>query len=130
MKVARRVQDDLLEIDGISQVSMAGDSPYEISIEASATQLLSYGLSLQDLANAIRQFSIDLPAGAIDSQSGSFSLRTRGQAYSAEDFARVPVVSADGAEVPLGELAEIRDGFEEGEKREPHIIKRRENHTV
>lgn len=117
MKVARRVQDDLLEIDGISQVSMAGDSPYEISIEASATQLLSYGLSLQDLANAIRQFSIDLPAGAIDSASGSFSLRTRGQAYSAEDFAQVPVVSATGAEVPLGEVAKIRDGFEEGEKR-------------
>lgn len=117
MKVARRVQDDLLEIEGISQVSMAGDSAYEISIEASPTQLISYGLSLQDLANAVRQFSIDLPAGAIDSESGSFSLRTRGQAYSAEDFARVPIVTGGGGEVLLGEVAKIRDGFEEGEKR-------------
>ena len=116
-KVARRVQEDLLEIKGISQVAMAGDRRYEISIEASATRLMSYGLSLQDLANAVRDFSIDLPAGSIDSQSGSFSIRTRGQAYSAEDFARVPIVSAGGAEVPLGEVAEIRDGFEEGEKR-------------
>ena len=55
--------------------------------------------------------------GSIDSQSGSFSLRTRGQAYSAEDFARVPIVSAGGAEVLLGDVAEIHDGFEEGEKR-------------
>lgn len=117
MKVARRVQDDLLELDGISQVSMAGDSPYEISIEASPARLLSYGLGLQDLANAIRQSSVDMPAGAIDSESGSFSLRTRGQAYSAEEFARVPVVLPDGGEVTLGEVADIRDGFEEGEKR-------------
>ena len=117
MKVARRVQDDLLELEGISQVDMAGDSPFEISIEASPTRLLSYGLSLEDLTNAIRQSSIDLPAGAIDSESGSFSLRTRGQAYSAEDFARVPVVSDDGGEVLLGEVATIHDGFEEGEKR-------------
>lgn len=117
IKVARRVQEDLLEIKGISQVAMAGENRYEISIEASATRLMSYGLSLQDLSNAVQQFSIDLPAGSIDTQSGSFSIRTRGQAYSAEDFAQVPIVTASGAEVPLGEVAEIRDGFEEGEKR-------------
>lgn len=116
-KVARRVQEDLLEIKGISQVAMSGNRPYEISIEAPAERLMSYGLSFQDLANAVREFSVDLPAGSIDSQSGSYSLRTRGQAYSAEDFARVPIVSAGGAEVLLGDVAEIHDGFEEGEKR-------------
>lgn len=116
-KVARRVQEDLLEIQGISLAAMTGDRPYEIAIEASAERLTSYGISLQHLADAIRAFSIDLPAGSIDSQSGSFSLRTRGQAYLARDFARLPIVSVDGAEVLLGDVATIHDGFEEGEKR-------------
>lgn len=115
-KVARRVQEDLLEIKGLSQVAMTGGRRYEISIEASALRLQSYGLSFQDLANAVRGFSIDLPAGSIDSESGTFSLRTRGQAYSAVDFAKVPIVSANGAEVVLGDIAEIHDGFEEGDK--------------
>ena len=117
MQVARRVTEDLLELPGISLCDMVGDRPFEISVEAKADKLLSYGLSFQDLADAIRRFSIDLPAGAIDSESGTYVVRTRGQAYSVDDFARIPIRSANGAEVLLGEIATIHDGFEEGEKR-------------
>ncbi len=116
-KVARRVMDDLLELPGISRAEISGGRLPEISIEASADKLLSYNLSFQDLADAIRRFSIDLPAGAIDSPSGTFIVRTRGQAYSAQEFANIPIRSNNGSEVRLGEVARIVDGFEEGEKR-------------
>ena len=115
--VARQVQEDLLELPGISLVSIAGGRRYEISIEADLDKLLAYGLSFQELADAIRRFSIDLPAGAIDSESGTFIVRTRGQAYSERDFSKIPIRAANGGEVLLGEIAEIRDGFEEGDKR-------------
>ncbi|MCA9260633.1 MAG: efflux RND transporter permease subunit, partial [Planctomycetales bacterium] len=115
-EVARRVQEDVLALPGISRAAVEGDRRYEISVEADPEKLLSYGLSFQDLANAIRQFSIDLPAGAIDSDSGTFIIRTRGQAYSERDFRQVPIRAADGADVLLGEVATIHDGFEEGEK--------------
>ena len=58
-----------------------------------------------------------LPAGAIDSESGTLVVRTRGQAYSQAEFARVPIRAANGAEVLLGDVAQIKDGFEEGDKR-------------
>ena len=88
----------------------------EISIEADHEKLLSYNLSFQDLADAIRRFSIDLPAGAIDSDSGTFIIRTKGQAYFENDFEDIPIRSADGAEVRLGDVAKVIDGFEEGDK--------------
>jgi multidrug efflux pump subunit AcrB len=116
-RVARQVQDDLLELPGISRCAIQGGRRYEISIEADTEKLLSYNLSFQELADAIRRFSIDMPAGAIDSPSGTFIVRTRGQAYSEQDFAKVPIRAANGAEVLLGEVAAIRDGFEEGDKR-------------
>ncbi len=50
-KVARRVQEDLLEMPGISRAAIEGDRRYEISIEANADKLLSYNLSFQDLAD-------------------------------------------------------------------------------
>ncbi|QEG37557.1 efflux RND transporter permease subunit [Bythopirellula goksoeyrii] len=115
-EVARRVQEDVLALPGVSRAQVQGDRRYEISVEVDSSQLLSYGLSFQDLADAIRQFSIDLPAGAIDSASGTFIIRTRGQAYSEREFKEVPIRAANGADVLLGEIATITDGFEEGEK--------------
>ena len=115
-EVARRVQSDLLELPGISRAKITGGRRYEISIEADADRLVSYNLTFQDLADSIRRFSIDLPAGAIDSESGTFVIRTRGQAYSSHDFSSIPIRAAGGAEVRLGDVANIVDGFEDGRK--------------
>ena len=115
-KVAQRVQENLLEIDGISIVNMAGERDYEIAIEADLERLQSYQLGFGDLANAVRRSSVDLPAGSIQSESGSLVVRTRGQAYTKADFSRIPIRAANGAEVLLGEVAEVKDGFEEGDK--------------
>ena len=116
-KVTRRVQQDLLEMPGISRAIIRGANDYEISVEADADKLLAFNLSFQDLADSIRGFSIDLPAGAIDSGSGTFIIRTRGQAYTGDEFAQIPVRSANGAEVLLGEVATIHDGFTEGQQK-------------
>ncbi|MFN0128020.1 MAG: efflux RND transporter permease subunit [Verrucomicrobiales bacterium] len=115
-RVARRVQEDILEMPGVSRAAMEGARRLEIAIEAKPDKLLAYNLSFQDLADAVRRFSIDLPAGAIESGSGTFVVRTRGQAYTGGDFANIPIRAANGSEVLLGEIAEVHDGFEEGDK--------------
>lgn len=115
-EVARRVQADILALPGVSRAQVQGDSRYEVSVEADLAKLISYGLSFQDLTDAIRNYSIDLPAGSIDSPGGSFVIRTRGQAYSEQEFSKLPIRRANGADVLLGEVATVNDGFEEGEK--------------
>lgn len=116
-KVTRRVYEDIIELPGISLAEIRGGSPREISIEADTERLQSYGLTFQDLADAIRRFSIDLPAGAIDSESGTFVVRTRGQAYTRRDFAEIPIRSVDGSVLNIGDIATIVDDFEQGQKR-------------
>jgi multidrug efflux pump subunit AcrB len=115
-KVAKRVQGDLLEIDGISLVNMQGERPYEIAIEADLERLEAYNLGFRDLADAIRRSSIDLPAGAIRSSSGTLMVRTRGQAYYRQEFEKIPIRAANGGQLLLSEVATVIDGFEEGEK--------------
>ncbi len=115
-EAARRVQEDLIALPGVSRANLSGDLLSEISIEAKADKLISYNLSFQDLADAIRRFSIDLPAGSIDSDSGTFVIRTRGQAYSERDFEKIPIRAANGAELQLGDIATVVDGFEDDEK--------------
>ncbi|MCB1096973.1 MAG: efflux RND transporter permease subunit [Verrucomicrobiae bacterium] len=115
-RAARRVRDDLIELDGISQAQLQGERPFEIAVEANQESLRSYGLGFQDLTNAIRQFSVDLPAGSIESSSGNLTVRAKGQAFTKEEFENIPLRASDGADVRLGEIAHVKDGFDE-EKR-------------
>ncbi len=64
--------------------------------------------------DAVRRSSVDMPAGSVKTHAGDILLRTKGQAYTGEDFARIGLISQmDGARVSLGDVAQIRDGFEE-----------------
>ena len=113
LEAARRVRDDLLNIPGISRVSEGRSIRRQLSIELDSSRMEAYDLSFQSVANAIRQFSIDLPAGAIRSSSGSIVVRTRGQAYTREDFAKIPLRSSNGSRLLLDEVAEITEDFHE-----------------
>ena len=109
-----RVRDDLLARPGLTQVTLEGARPYEIAVEVSATTLQKYALTLNDVSEAIRRSSLDLSAGSIRTKGGEVLLRTKAQAYVSADFAAIVLLtSEDGTRLTLGDLATIRDGFEE-----------------
>ena len=113
---ARLVRDQVSALPGVSTTEITGDSPLEISIEAKPDRLLHFGLSLSDITASIRRSSIDLPAGQVSTPSGSVLIRTTGQAYSREQFENIVLRSQDGAEIRLGDVATVLDGFEENPK--------------
>jgi len=108
--LATRVRDELEALSAVSSVSLSGTRDFEIGIEVSPQTLDAHGLSLSQIANAIDASSLDLAAGALSSSGGEVLLRTRGQAYSRDDFARIPILTrADGTRLELGEIASISD---------------------
>ena len=112
LKAARRVREDLTELPGISQAELQGASPIEISIEADPDRLRDFGLTYNDLAEAIRRTSLDLPAGQIQTDEGSLMIRTSGQAFTEEEFAKIILINNRGAAIKLGDIAKVSDGFE------------------
>jgi multidrug efflux pump subunit AcrB len=113
-ELTERVRDELVALPEVSLVELTGARNHEIAIEVSEATLDRHDLGLQNIVDAVQRSSIDLPAGTVKTRGGEILLRTKGQAYRGQDFARIPVISrADGTRVTLGELAEIRDGFEE-----------------
>lgn len=109
-----RVLDDISALPEVSLAELDGVRPYELAIEISEETLDRYGLTFDHIVKAIQSSSIDQPAGAIKTSRGKVMLRTRGQGYVAEDFARISILSrSDGTNLALGDIATIRDGFEE-----------------
>ena len=116
VKAARRIRDDLIEMPGISQAAVQGETRQEIAIEANLARLRDYGMGFSDLSEAVRRSSIDLPAGQIQTDEGNIIIRSKGQAYDKEQFESIVVRSQNGAEVLLRDVATVGDGFEENKK--------------
>ncbi len=115
-EVGRQIRDDIVAIEGISQVTLTYIRPYEISIEISEYALRRHGLTLDQVTQAVRDTSLDMPGGTIKTAGGEILIRSKGQAYRGEEFEHIVVMTReDGTNVTLGEIGEIRDGFAEGD---------------
>lgn len=111
---AEAIRDDLLAMDEITQAELAGVRPYEISIDIDEENLRRYNLTLEQVSQAVRRASIDLPAGSLKAASGEILVRTKERRYNQADYERVIIkVNKDGAALRLGEIARVRDTFEE-----------------
>jgi len=111
---AKQIRNEIVTLPGITRAELLGSRPYEISIEVSEFTLEQYGMSLVEVAQAVRRGSLDLPAGSIRSDAGDIQVRTKGQAYTGLDFEDILVrTNADGSRVLLKDVATIRDDFEE-----------------
>lgn len=119
-RLGEQTRDELSALPGISHAEIAGVRNEEIAIEIPEETLRKYNLSLETISRAIRASAIDLPAGVVKTESGDVSIRTRGRAYTGDDYARVTVLTRpDGSKLTLGEIAKILDGFTEN----PLIVK-------
>lgn len=111
-EAARELRDVLLLEPSISRVDTIGDRDYELSIEPSEEKLRFYQLTFDEVAEAIKNNSLDLGGGVVRSKRGDISLRSRDQAYRKIDFEKIPVrTNADGTRILVRDVAEVRDGF-------------------
>lgn len=113
-ELAKSVRDDLTQLPAVTRAKVTGVRDYEISIEVSEDKLREYGLTFSQVALAVQNSSIDLPGGSIRAEDGDILLRTKGQAYTRDDFANIVLTTrADGSRVMLPQVATIKDDFEE-----------------
>ena len=116
--IGQEVREDIAALENVSQVELDYTRPFEISVEVSEQTLRRHGLTLGQVADAIRRSSLDMPGGSIKTRGGEILLRTKGQAYRGQEFEDIVVLTrADGTNLLLSEIANIVDGFQEGDLR-------------
>ncbi|MCY4573982.1 MAG: efflux RND transporter permease subunit [Gemmatimonadetes bacterium] len=107
-----RIEDGILALPEVSYAEISGVRNYEISIEVPLDRLRALGLTLEDVAFAVRQGSLELSAGKISTGEEEIRVRTLGQNYEQFDFEDIIVVTrADGTAVRLGQIATVHDAF-------------------
>ena len=116
--IAELVRDGLAALPEVGQVEIVSVPPFEISIEVSETALRRHRLTFDEVADAVRRSSVDLPGGSVRTERGEILLRTIGQAYRGADYERLMLwTREDGSRLLLGDVANVVDGFAETDQR-------------
>ena len=116
--IAERVRDDLADLPEITQVDIVGAPPYEISIEVSEVALRRHRMTFDQVAEAVRRSSLDVPGGSVRTDTREILLRTLGQAYRGVEYENLVLwTRRDGSRLRLGDVATVVDGFAETDQR-------------
>jgi len=107
-----RLRNELALLPGISQVQLNGTRPYEMGVEISEDNLRRFKLNFDQVAQAIRQTSMNVPAGTVRTRDGDIQMQARSQADTANDYGDIPIITKeDGTKLFLRDIATIDDGF-------------------
>lgn len=110
--LADKIRREVLALNYISQVSLSGTRQEEISIEVSPDALQRYGITFQDVSNAISKNSLNLSSGAIRTSAGNTGLAFRALADDEESLNQLVVrQTIDGGTIRIKDIATVRDGF-------------------
>ncbi|WMJ72057.1 efflux RND transporter permease subunit [Cytophagaceae bacterium ABcell3] len=108
-ETAREIEDDLLIFPEISHVSLSGFPEEEIEISVSEQGLQAYGLSFEEVANAVAAANVEITGGTIKTRDREILIRADNKSYYAAGFEEIPVRSTPQGIVRLKDVAQIRD---------------------
>jgi multidrug efflux pump len=107
-----RLAAKISQLPGVGAVTISGGQKPAVRVQVNPTQLASYGLSLEDVRNALAATSLDTAKGSFDGPAQSFQISANDQITTAAEFLQVVIAYRNGAPVFLKDVATVIDGVE------------------
>ena len=118
------IADPLKRLPGVGAVNLFGGLERQINVKLDPARLAGYGLVFDQVAAALAQENVTLPAGNVKVGSIDYTIRVPGEFTTPEEIGAVVIRSVGGALVRLRDVAEVEDGFAE-ESRLSNVMGRR-----
>jgi multidrug efflux pump len=102
----------LSQISGVGRVSILGGLKPAVRVQADLARLAAYGISMEDLRNAIVGANVSGPKGALDGAQQAYTIAANDQIAAADAYKPVIITYRNGSPVTIGDVANIVDGLE------------------
>jgi multidrug efflux pump len=106
------IEQRLLQITGVGQVNVGGGALPAVRVEVDPTLLNSFGLSLTDVATALRNQNANLAKGQLSNGQTTADIVDNDQLLRAVDYRPLIIAYSKGAPVRLSDVAKVQDGVE------------------
>ena len=110
-RYAELMEDELEEVDGVSEVDLKGIQEREIEIAVDVRKMESLELSFQDIENAISSENLTLSGGEIKNNGVRRSIRVVGEYDNAEELANTVIKNERQRLVYLRDVATTEFGY-------------------
>lgn len=105
----------LQTIPGVSSIRIWGEKRYAMRLWLDPVAMSGYGITFQDIQDALSKQNVELPAGKIAGTNTELSVRTFGRLYTEEDFNNLIVKNINGSDIYLKNVGEAVLGPENEE---------------
>ncbi len=102
----------LSQISGVGRVAVLGGLKPAVRVQADLARLAAYGISMEDLRNAIAGANVSGPKGSLDGAHQAYTIAANDQIAAAEAYKPIIIAYRNGAPVTIGDVAIIIDGLE------------------
>ncbi len=117
-KVARKIESDLLAIDGISKISLEGFPDEEIVISLREDRMRAYGLTFNQIRRAVQQANLNMTGGTIKGVKEELLIRALSKKYYGKDLENIIIkATPDGRIVRLKDIAKVEDQWADSPNR-------------
>ena len=107
-----RVREDMLLLPSVTTVEIVGSRDYEIAVEISERTLREHKLTLQQVAQILKNQNLELPGGKLKTRSEEILLRSKNKRVTGEEIAKIPLITkSNGVVLTVGDLGHVRDEF-------------------
>ncbi len=114
----QKMKDEYLpqiqQIKGVAEITVLGGEEREIQVKINQDKLKLYKISMVQVVEAINRSGLDLPAGKVQTEKESNSVRLTGKFSSLDDIKNVQVaMPVLGSPVYVKDIADVIDGIRE-----------------
>lgn len=113
--IATKVEQDLLNTKTITQITKNGFPEKEITVNVRENDLLKFGITMTEVAQAISSKNIDVTAGMIRGGVQEMNVRSNSKEIHSENIGKIIVrTTPNGELIRIEDLADVQLGYSEG----------------
>lgn len=114
----QQLKDDFLpqiqQLKGVAEIAILGGEEREIQVKVDRAKLQLNRISLLQVVEAIKRSGLDLPAGKVESDETSSSVRLTGKFENIEDIKNVQIaMPMPGSPIYVRDVANVIDGIKD-----------------
>lgn len=103
----------LQTVSGVGDVQVVGGVARQVRINVEPYKLQSLGLSITDVAQAVKLANDNYPAGDVQTDTQKVNVRLNGRLKSPLDFANVVIAYRNNVAIKVSDVATVTDGQDE-----------------